>query len=229
MYFKSLTKLNNELLSEFTDLKDDRFFIGNIIGNLCIGLLFFLLTIISILLIPIALIDHIISGYVYLYKYIKHGDLKKKRIKEVRSIIQEHGNKLLLADKEYILKHNVDNKSYINNKQDSLRLFIFEFLWDLNNIYNTYDHLNQHMICNTRRRRSLGDIFLICKHYYPECTIEDVLTILIKLLNEKDIFASWCTTINKYVFHTDSRNWNRNDRTEYHKDLKFNELIEIYK
>ena len=229
MYFKTLNKLKEELLMRDSSGETNSFLFSLFFTQIII----LLVGVGSISAFPFvliwAIIDHIITGTINLYKYIRYGNVKKKRIKEVKSIIQEHGNKLLLADRGYILKHNVDNKPYHHDKLLTLRSFIFDFLWDLNSIYNTYDHLNQHMICNTRRRRSLGDIFLICKHYYPDCTIEDVLTILIKLLNEKDIFASWCTTINKYVFHTDSRNWNRNDKTEYHKDLKFNELIEIYK
>lgn len=228
MYFKKLDELKEGLLTDL-DNRSSRAFLLNLIITAFLGMLIGSASIICIIPVFIlGVIDHIISGTINLYKFIKYGNLKKKRIKEVKAIIQEHGNKLLLADKKYLLQSISDGSVYILPKHHTLRHFIFDFLYNLNYQYNTYD-LNYNFICYTRKRRSLGDIFLICKNYYPECTIEEVLTILIKLLHEKDLYASYCNTINKYVFHTDSNHWNRNDKTEYHKDLKFNELIEIYK
>ncbi len=57
--------------------------------------------------------------------------------------------------------------------------------------------------CRPNKRRSLGDIYMICKYYYPRCTLKQVLTIIYNELSEEiDGFrSSNCSTINKRVFY----------------------------
>ncbi len=222
MYFKELTKFNLDVLSEVTDLDEDKHFIFNILINILVCSLFLTFTIGCIVLIPIALYDHIVTGCIKLYKYIKYGNLKKKRTNEIKSIIHEHGERLELNSSYYKLE-GLEKWQVSSSPKEFLEVFILRYNYD----YRTID-IHDNVICSRGRRRSLGDIYLITKYYTPTATIEDVLTILIKLLKQKKIYASYCSTIDKYVFHIDSNSWIKDSKTEY-GDVRFNELIEIYK
>jgi hypothetical protein len=222
MYFKKLTKFNLDVLSEFTDLDEDRHFIFNILINILLGSVALTFAIGCIILIPIALYDHIITGCVKLYKYIKYPNLKKIREKEIRIIIQNHGKSLLEKNDYYKLK-GLENWQTSSTLYDFLDIFINHY----NNQYFTID-INGNYICDPQRRRSLGDIWLISRYYISDVTIEEVLSTLIELCKDRQIYASYCTTINKYVFHNQSDSWIKDSKTEY-GDVRFNELIEIYK
>jgi len=57
------------------------------------------------------------------------------------------------------------------------------------------------------RRRSLGDIYQICKYYYPNLTILELLRLLYneEYLRENNIGTSFCYTINKRVWYHSER------------------------
>jgi len=133
--------------------------------------------------------------------YIKYKErLERKNIlKTIKYDLEKHAENLHKYDKYYHLGDDfVDEGRALSN-------FIYNFILDFNYKYYTYD-LNNYTICAPGKRRSLGDIYLICKYYYPDCTIEEVLKILIKHLknNTTDIKGSYCYDIQKYVF-TSSR------------------------
>lgn len=70
------------------------------------------------------------------------------------------------------------------------------------------------------RRRSLGDIFKICRYYFPTCTLKEVLTLLYVTLPKTltDGFrSSYCGTINKRVWYYAPGNTNTIANTD-HKD-----------
>jgi len=84
--------------------------------------------------------------------------------------------------------------------------------------------------CDSQRRRSLGDIFLICNFYYPECTIHDVISTLVHMLENGRLRASYCNTINKYVFHNEySGGYIRYSKVEYKGIDNFEDIIYTYK
>lgn len=54
------------------------------------------------------------------------------------------------------------------------------------------------------RRRSLGDIYKLCKYYYPNITLKEILVFLYKTLPAKlnpGFRTSYCTTIKKRVWY----------------------------
>lgn len=78
------------------------------------------------------------------------------------------------------------------------------------------------------RRRSLGDIYGICKYYFPDCTLQEVLELLYITLPEEinsGFRSSYCNTINKRVWYYDATRENivadktRND--EFGKPHRF--------
>lgn len=83
--------------------------------------------------------------------------------------------------------------------------FIIKFLKD----YNNNDELEnisvdeEEVMCEQGRRRSGGDIFRLCKYYYPKTTLQEVLTILddiVKADTKKEYKSQICSQINKRVF-----------------------------
>lgn len=111
-------------------------------------------------------------------------------------------------------------------KDVPLKIFIKNFVRGYNYKYDTSN--GNAITCFRGKRRSLGDIYLICRHYYPNCKIEEVLTILINLLQEQKIYGSYCSTINKYVFHLSSTFTNTNCEVEYTEDYEFSEFVKIF-
>lgn len=108
-------------------------------------------------------------------------------------------------------------------KNETLSKFIFNFLSMYNKDFPTLRYIQQGTwIQDTpaNKRRSLGDVFLICKYYYPECSLVDVFTILHVLVKSIQGFrTSYCFTINKRVWyhsvHQNNEIWNKNKFDEY--------------
>lgn len=113
---------------------------------------------------------------------------------------------------------------YINkpNLDVFIHMYINKYNWYLDTMYLEDDTIQ----CERGRRRSIGDIYLICKYYYKNITIIDVIESLIRLSDTKLIHSSRCNTINKYVFTVGSDCYN--GKLEMFDDtLTWNELKEI--
>lgn len=172
-----------------------------------------------------------------LYVYIVIGRKERiKRIKQTKMTMQEYEHKLLTNNNTYNLIYGTYNLIYGSTTAGfgkiSMYTFIEWFLKDGNKKYFTYDSVTQQQICNTWRRRSLGDIFLICKFYYSNCTIHGVIEVLVDLLEKRGstFRASYCNTIEKYVFHTEQdAGYVRDSKVEYSKLIRFKDIIEAYK
>jgi hypothetical protein len=150
----------------------------------------------------------------------------------IKEKIQQYGKELISV--KGLLK--LDDKKDKKYEYD-LSEFIYTLLVDFNNKYNTI-YLDRHMAgsiqCVHSKRRSLGDIFRICKYYHPECTIEEVLQILIKLCIDKRISGSRCGQIHKYVFYVREgdvfANSFSNETLEYlPNSFSFKRVIQAYK
>lgn len=70
------------------------------------------------------------------------------------------------------------------------------------NDYHTHFCKNNNRQCDARRNRSLGELYLICKFYYPKCTLWQLKTILIKLYKQEKIWTRECCTIHKRTYYT---------------------------
>src|ERR1700739_1054433 len=105
---------------------------------------------------------------IFIFKYYKTKK-QKEEIKRVKKILYIHQEGLLVNNEYYKLR-------YFNSgeRKQSLDKFIKNFLFIYNDNYITVDKDDKY-ICSLNRRRSLGDIFLICRGYYPNCTIDNVL------------------------------------------------------
>src|ERR1017187_4138221 len=83
--------------------------------------------------------------------------------------------KLLISNNGLFRIAHIRNKHILDL---TLKQFIYKFLseWNIKNF--VYKVINSRLQCDKNRRRSLGDIFLICKYYYPNCTFKEVCYIL---------------------------------------------------
>ncbi len=85
--------------------------------------------------------------------------------------------------------------------------FLIKFFTEWNDNRNTIYVDNRDIQTPIGKRRSLGDIYMICLYYFPECSLKDVLDILYNQLlsSMPDGFrSSYCSTINKRVWYFDS-------------------------
>ncbi len=153
------------------------------------------LFLVVILTIPYLLLSIIKDIYDVWYKYNEER-LKTNFLKDVNKNLINYGNKLLKKEGLYKFKNYE-----IKTNNIPLNMFIKNFFIDYNYSYNTVNKRNK-VICTTGRRRSLGDIYLICKHYYPNCTIIEVFKELVALLNLGNINTQKCSDIRKYVFYS---------------------------
>lgn len=121
------------------------------------------------------------------------------------------------------------------NTCKTLQEFLINFINDYNNRFNTvyYNSGNTQTSCG--RRRSLGDIYMICKFYFPNIELIDVVKLLygeflttdvFKRPNtSKDLRTSYCSTINKRVWYSNTNNFLIAD--EFHYD-EYGNTIKVY-
>lgn len=78
------------------------------------------------------------------------------------------------------------------------------------------------------KRRSLGDLFILCRYYYPACTLKEVVKCLVdtlpKKITEGGFRSSWCNQITKRTYY-----FSRNHRREVHNTEKQDEYGFYYK
>jgi len=122
-------------------------------------------------------------------------------------------------------------------KKSIAKLTLYEFLKEF---FETYNHERDTIYADNTsevqtemsKRRSLGDIFMLCRYYFPNCTLKDVLKILyVDLHNLVPGFrTSWCNQIHKRVWYledSDDENeqCNKTQTDEY--GYKFNDYVAI--
>jgi len=106
-------------------------------------------------------------------------------------------------------------KSLPTNLKDFLIKFFKEYNSDRQTIYTA----DKRVQTDVGKRRSLGDIFRICKYYFPDCSLQDVAKLLFVDLRTTitDGFrCSYCHTIHKRVWYYDPnrRNLLEDDTTD---------------
>lgn len=101
------------------------------------------------------------------------------------------------------LKLGSTAEAFVNPTQ-SLDSFLTNFFLTYNNRYNTYYVNSNRSQTPAGRRRSLGDIFMICKTYYPTCNLHDVIKALYVTLpaasGTRNLGSLICSQINKRVW-----------------------------
>lgn len=94
----------------------------------------------------------------------------------------------------------------LKRRTETLQRFLERFFQDWNDDRNTIYVDDSSVQTEMGRRRSLGDIYMICKYYYPTCTLNEVLNLLYNVLptSMPDGFrTSYCNTILKRVWYFD--------------------------
>lgn len=105
----------------------------------------------------------------------------------------------------------------LKRRTETLQRFLERFFQDWNEDRNTIYVDDSSVQTEMGRRRSLGDIYMICKYYYPTCTLNEVLNLLYNVLptSMPDGFrTSYCNTILKRVWYFDeNQSTNQLDKT----------------
>ena len=233
----SLLELNKRKVKYFKEIVfSDRKLFGNkwIFKNLgaiviIIETILFLATaFVSLICFPFALMMAIIDDiYNFLKSTLYFRYFSKKYIEDS---IKEH--ELRLNEKNLLcLKdiHNIHNWECLV-LESNLDEFLSKFFRTYNNSYDTYDAVNKKLICRRFKRRSIGDIYLICKNYYPDTNLDDVIIGLIKLIKAETLAVSKCSDIKKYVF-VRKDNYTGNYMTqdvEFIHGISFQQLMAYY-
>ncbi len=78
--------------------------------------------------------------------------------------------------------------------------FILDLLVSLSEDNETRDSATGAVTCKKARRRSLGDIYQLCRYYYNDVTLEEVQLCLAELHKEKKIGYFYCNSTKKRVY-----------------------------
>lgn len=117
-----------------------------------------------------------------------------------RTSLKEFQKDLLL---EGLLRLKPLEKKNIRNL--SLEEFIYKFLSDYSKRIITVNVPNEDLQTDIGKRRSAGDIFRICKYYYPSTTLEDVLKVLDAISGDNNIYSSICYMIHKRTYRHEEK------------------------
>jgi len=101
----------------------------------------------------------------------------------------------IMAEYPNLLKFDGYNHDHNISLQDFIKNFII-----LNREYHTITNnpVSNHYQCMFRKNRSLGDIFLITKYYFPNITLIEVRTALLNTFK-----TMYCSGIEKIVYIND--------------------------
>lgn len=94
----------------------------------------------------------------------------------------------------------------LRKREETPKQFLINFFTNFNNTKPTIFTGSKETQTEPGKRRSLGDIFMIMRYYYPEITLKEVVTFLHKDLPRelKGFRSSYCSTIKKRTFYYDS-------------------------
>ena len=92
---------------------------------------------------------------------------------------------------------------YISRLPKTLHEFLYQFFHKLNEEHDTIYVSNKELQTEANMRRSLGDIFMICKYYFKKCTLIDVLEVLYSDLFDEGWRTSYCFDVEKRMWYYD--------------------------
>lgn len=128
----------------------------------------------------------------------------KEKIKKLEETLKKETFYL----KEFELPEGMDYKSF-------LKTFF--------NLYNN-KHITlaseDKVYCYPGKNRSLGDIYKICLHYFPNISLEEVMKELAYLVKDEltTVGVIYCPHINKRVFISNSKVWGVNIKKFSHSE-----------
>ena len=239
----------NQLVYEFKESKIDRDSDKEMVYQIGF-IMVFLISVVNfglLLISPLFIISCIINFIYYFVKdyYEKKAEIKRqKELKiKIESWINQYkqdvnqmtplklGNSVMSS---YNLSRinpqdlNIEGFKHLFKEYD--KKFILRFLRNINDEYYTVDSKTNRVTCRLSARRSIKDIYLIVKYYFPEITFEQVLEDIVSLYNQQFINGSFCNDVRLYVFYTDQISFARYpDRTlEFSQELTFKDLINYF-
>lgn len=153
----------------------------------------------------------------------------KPQSKEVEVVLEtlSKDHKLYSLEQKLLKTENLRlAKFFKKNLPDNLKAFLKEFFKNYNNEHPTIYVTSKSEQTSVGRRRSLGDIFKICKYYYPDCNLQDVVTLLFTTLPKEvtnGFRCSYCHTIKKRVWYYDegSKNYFEDNKDEYGNSVEY--------
>ena len=210
----------------------------------------FLISVVNLTLLlisPLFIISCIINFIYYFVKDYYEKKAEIKRIKELKIKIGawidyyeskvnqmtplKLGNSVMSSyDLSRINPQDLNIEGFKHLFKEYDKKFILRFLRNINNEYYTVDSKTNKVTCRLGARRSIRDIYLVVKYYFPEITFEQVLEDIVWLYNEQFINGSFCSDVRLYIFYTDQISSARNsDRTlELSQELTFKDLINYF-
>ena len=239
----------NQLVYEFKEEKIDRYSNDEVIYQMGFIMVFLISTInFGLLLIsPLFIVSCIINFIYYFVKDYYEKKAEIKRIKELKIKIEawinqykqdvnqmtplKLGNSVMSHwDIDRINPQDLNIKGFKHLFKEYDKKFILRFLRNINNEYYTVDSKTNRVTCRLGARRSIRDIYLVVKYYFPEITFEQVLEDIVRLYNEQFINGSFCSDVRLYVFYIDQISFARYpDRTlELSQELTFKDLINYF-
>ncbi len=114
-------------------------------------------------------------------------------------------------------------------RTETLEQFLIKFFTKWNNEKQTIYADDKTVQTAEGRRRSLGDIYMLCKYYLPDCTLGETLSLLyVKLFQSmpKGFRTSYCRQTHKRMWYFDSRRVSE-IVTEDHQD-EFGKPVSFY-
>lgn len=135
--------------------------------------------------------------------------VKAMVVKALEAVKKVEVNKLDIIEKNIIdsSKKIRLEKFLRKDKGASLKIFLVMFFNKLNNEYNTIYYEDKKVQTPKGKRRSIADLFLISRYYFPKTKLKEVLEILYSFENSKEVpnfRSSFCNQIKKRTFYKGS-------------------------
>lgn len=121
-------------------------------------------------------------------------------------------------------------RGILKKRKETLEEFLAKFFSNWNLHRDTLYVDDESVQTPAGKRRSLGDIFMICSYYYPGCTLQTVLKLLYVTLPENDKLdlgfrSSLCRRIEKRVWYFDEAKgeglYNEDEADEWGNNVEY--------
>lgn len=162
----------------------------------------------------------------------EYDDMRKKEVAVAKPLNTEATEtdpfakleeKILKIYGDETLKFGGDFKRKLSEKKPEFMLKFFE----RNDAYETIFTESKKLQCNRGCRRSLGDIYMILKYYYPRCTLASIIPYFYGKDKLKTLASQFCGSTQKRVFR---EGYAKIEGHEYHPTSKdeFGNLPSFY-
>lgn len=132
---------------------------------------------------------------------------KQQPVKEVEKVVVKSKTELEKIQELILRTYPKIRITILKKRKENLEEFLFRF-------FNEWNHEKDTIVIETRevqtaksRRRSLGDMFMLCRYYYPKCTLKEVATALYKgmfkrtFANDYKMRSSFCGGTQRRMFY----------------------------